>query len=129
MSRWSVVSSVRWWARPALPVNSPTCRVCSSSRMRRQLRVGISFSAIRISSRASQHSRTLRPDAFFLAVVDRPKVEVGLHIPPAALDFRELLVAGGNVLGAQGRVRAAQQPLSLTTACPDRGKGPAGAPG
>lgn len=32
-----VLSSVRWWTWPALPVNSPTCRVRSSSRRRRQV--------------------------------------------------------------------------------------------
>jgi len=52
-------------------------------------------------------------DAFFLAVVDRTKVQVGLHVPPAALHFQELLVAGGDVLGRQRRVGAAQQPLAV----------------
>src|ERR1700678_4711866 len=40
-------------------------------------------------------------DAFFLAVVDRAQVDDLLHVAPAALDFEELLVAQGDVLGGQ----------------------------
>jgi hypothetical protein len=34
-------------------------------------------------------------DPLFEPVVDRPQVKDGFHVPPAALDFEELLVSGG----------------------------------
>jgi hypothetical protein len=52
-------------------------------------------------------------DALFEPVVDGPQVEDRLHVAPAALDFQELLVAGGDVLGAHLRVGAAQQVLAV----------------
>jgi hypothetical protein len=42
-------------------------------------------------------------------VVDRPELKGGLHVPPAAFDLQQLLVAQGDVLRGQVRVRAAQQ--------------------
>jgi hypothetical protein len=36
-----------------------------------------------------------------------------LHVAPAALDFEELLVSGGDVLGGQVQVEAAQQVLAV----------------
>jgi hypothetical protein len=38
-------------------------------------------------------------DAFFFAVVDRAQVDDLLEVAPAALDFQQLLVAQGDVLG------------------------------
>src|SRR4051794_35835908 len=52
-------------------------------------------------------------DALFEAVVDRAQVEDLFHVPPAALDLEELLVAQGDVGGRQVRVRAAQQVLPV----------------
>ena len=49
-------------------------------------------------------------DALLFPVVDRPRVEM-LHISPAALNFQELSVAKGDVLGGHLRVGGAQQEL------------------
>ena len=43
-------------------------------------------------------------DALFEPVVDRAQVQDGFHVPPAAFDFQELLVADGDVLGGEFRV-------------------------
>ena len=48
-------------------------------------------------------------DAVLEAVIDRPQFQGGLHVPPAAFDLQQLLVAQGDVLRGQVRVRAAQQ--------------------
>jgi hypothetical protein len=62
--------------------------------------------------------------AFLLAVVDRPQVDDLLHVTPAALDFQQLLVAQGDVLGRQARIAGAQQVLAvqvlLGCRCPAR---------
>ena len=47
----------------------------------------------------------VRADAVFLAVVDRPQVQRGLHVAPGALDHKQLLVAERDVLDRQGGVR------------------------
>ena len=52
-------------------------------------------------------------DAVLAAVVDRPQVDDLLHVAPAALDFQELLVADGDVLGGQLRVRGPEQVLPV----------------
>ena len=90
MSRWRAVSSVRWWLVPAWPVKVPRCRRWSSSRRLRQVSA-VWFSAIRISSSASQHSWHVGADAVFLAVVDGAQVERGLHVAPGALDSSSCL--------------------------------------
>ena len=59
---------------------------------------------------AQQH---VGADPLFEPVAGRPQVQDGLHVPPAALDFEELLVADGDVLGGQLRVGAAQQVLAV----------------
>jgi len=52
-------------------------------------------------------------DAVLAAVVDGPEVEHLLHVPPAALDLPELLVAEGDVLGGERGVRGAQEQLAV----------------
>src|SRR6185437_10080220 len=52
-------------------------------------------------------------DPLFLAVVDGPQVDDLLEVPPAALDFQQLLVAQGDVLGGHRRVGGAQQVLAV----------------
>src|SRR5215211_8086514 len=52
-------------------------------------------------------------DAVFEAVVDGAELEGGLHVPPAAFDFEELLVAEPDVFGGEGGVRGAQQELAV----------------
>src|SRR5579875_2594491 len=52
-------------------------------------------------------------DPLFLAVVGGPEVDDLLHVPPAALGFQELLVAGRDVLSGQVRVGAAEQVLAV----------------
>ena len=52
-------------------------------------------------------------DAVFEAVVDRPQLQGGLHVPPAAFDLQQLLVAQRDVLRGQVRVGAAQQVLPV----------------
>jgi hypothetical protein len=51
-------------------------------------------------------------DPFFLAVVDRAQVDYLLHVAPAALEFQELLVAQGDVLGGHLRVGGPQEVLA-----------------
>src|SRR5215204_4646095 len=48
-------------------------------------------------------------DAFFEVVVDRSQVDDLFHVPPAAFDFEQLLVADRDVLGGQVRVGTAQR--------------------
>src|SRR5438105_5928041 len=48
-------------------------------------------------------------DTLFEAVIDGPQVEHRLHVPPAALDFQQLLAAQRDVLGGQLGVRTTQQ--------------------
>src|SRR5712672_3388886 len=52
-------------------------------------------------------------DAFFEPVAGGPQVDDLFHVPPAAFDFQELLVAQRDVLGGQVRVAAAQQVLAV----------------
>jgi hypothetical protein len=52
-------------------------------------------------------------DAFFEPVIDRPQVDDLFHVAPASFDLQQLLVAQGDVLGAQVRVAAAQQVLAV----------------
>ena len=46
-------------------------------------------------------------------VEDRAQVDDLLHVAPAALDFQQLLVAGGDVLGGHFRVGGAEQVLPV----------------
>lgn len=55
----------------------------------------------------------LGANAVLEPVIDRPQLQVGLHVAPAPLDFQELLVAQGDVLGGQVRVAAAQEILAV----------------
>jgi hypothetical protein len=70
------------------------------------------FSATRTSSRGEPAQQDVGADAFFEPVVDGAQVEDGFHVPPAALDFQQLLVAQRDVLGDL-RVGAAQQVLAV----------------
>ena len=47
-------------------------------------------------------------DPFFLRVVDGARVDDLLHVPPAALDFEQLLVADGEVFCGELRVGGPQ---------------------
>lgn len=51
-------------------------------------------------------------DRFFVAVVHRPQLRSGLHVPPAPLQLEQLLVAQGDLLGTELGVRAPQQELA-----------------
>ncbi|MGO4752195.1 hypothetical protein AB4212_26900 [Streptomyces sp. 2MCAF27] len=51
--------------------------------------------------------------AFLKAVIDGPQVDDLLHVPPAPLDFEELLVTERDVLGGQARVGVSQQVLAV----------------
>src|SRR5512142_43421 len=64
---------------------------------------------------AQQH---VGADAVFLAVVDRAQVEHALHVPPAAFDFEQLLVAQRDVFDGQGGslVRSRNLPSNLASA-------------
>jgi hypothetical protein len=65
---------------------------------------------MRMSSSASQHSTPwARMRSSSRSVVDRAQVQDLFHVPPAALDLEELLIAQRYVGGRQVRVRAAQQ--------------------
>ena len=52
-------------------------------------------------------------DALFLAAAGGPQVDDLLEVSPAALDFQELLIAQGDVLGGHRRVGGAQQVLAV----------------
>src|SRR6185437_3427887 len=52
-------------------------------------------------------------DTLFEPVIDGPQVDDLLHVSPAALDFEELLVSGGDVSSRQVRVRAAEPVLTV----------------
>ena len=52
-------------------------------------------------------------DPLLFAVVDRLQVDDLLEVPPAAIDFQELLVAQGDVLGGHRRVGGAQEVLAV----------------
>src|ERR1035438_3968935 len=59
-------------------------------------------------------------DPLFQPVVDRPQVDDLLHVSPAALDFEELPVAGGDVGGGEPGVGGAEQVLAVEVLlCPD----------
>ena len=63
-------------------------------------------------AREQQSQRAQRDggaDAFFEVVVDRSQVDDLFHVPPAAFDFEQLLVADRDVLGGQVRVGTAQR--------------------
>jgi len=53
--------------------------------------------------------RDVGGDAFFEVVADRSQVDDLFHVPPAAFDFEQLLVADRDVLGGQVRVGTAQR--------------------
>jgi hypothetical protein len=55
---------------------------------------------------AQQH---VGADAVLEPVIDRAQVQDLFHVPPAAFDLEELLVAQRDVLGAQVRIAGAQQ--------------------
>jgi hypothetical protein len=63
------------------------------------------LSAWEVSAIIRGHLRTRWPAASWLVWP--------LHVPPAAFDFEELLVAQRDVLGGQVRVAAAQQVLAV----------------
>ena len=111
-SRWGLDSSVRWRNMPVGPVKVPAW---SRSRWRRTWRQvwPVRVSMMRMSSSASQHSSDVGADAFFEPVIDRAQVQDLLHVPPAAFDLQELLVAQRDVGGGQVRVGAAQQVLPV----------------
>ena len=113
MSRWGLVSSVVWRKVPAGPVKVTACRRWSSARIRFQVRSagGGLDDADEQQREPAQHD--VGADAVLAPVVDRAQVEDLLHVAPAALDFQELLVAQGDVLGGQVRVGAAQQVLAV----------------
>ena len=50
---------------------------------------------------------------WYFTAVDRPQANDRLHVLPAAFHFQELLVAQRDVLGAELRVRGAQQILAV----------------
>jgi hypothetical protein len=52
-------------------------------------------------------------DPLFQPVVDGAQVDDLFHVPPAASDFQELLVAGGDVGGGEPGVGGAEQVLAV----------------
>ena len=112
MSRWAVVSSVRCRNVPAGPSKVPTCSSCRSSRMPVP---GVAGGGLDDpdQEQGEPAEDDVGADAVFEPVVDRPQFQGGLHVPPAAFDLQQLLVAQRDVLGGQVRVRAAQQVLPV----------------
>jgi hypothetical protein len=60
-------------------------------------------------------------DTVLAVVIDRAQPEAGFAVAPAAFHRDELLVGGGQVLGGQGEVGGAQQPLAVVVGFPLRG--------
>jgi hypothetical protein len=60
-------------------------------------------------------------DAVFAVVVDRAQPEAGFAVTPATLDGEQLFVGGGQVLGGQGEIGGAQQPLAVVVGLACRG--------
>lgn len=54
----------------------------------------------------------MRADAYFEAAVDGSRLDGLFHVTPATLEFQELSVAEGEVLGAQVGIRAARELLA-----------------
>ena len=52
-------------------------------------------------------------DAVLAVVVNRAQPEAGFAVAPAAFHREQLLVGGGQVLGGEGEVGGAQQPLAV----------------
>src|SRR6516225_8963092 len=90
IASWGLVISVRCRNVPAGPVKVPTWMRSSSRRRFGQVSPQ-AFSAIR-ASRSQPAQQDVGSDAVFPAVVDRAQVDDLLHVPPAALDFQQLLV-------------------------------------
>ena len=103
--RASAVGSVGWRNVPAGPVKVPTCSR-SSCRGRGVVpgRRPVVVSMMRIEQQREPAQHDVGADAVFEAVVDRAQVQDLLHVPPAAFDLQELLVAQRDVLGGQVRV-------------------------
>src|SRR5712691_9934358 len=108
MSCWGWLISVRWRKVPAGPANVPMWMRLSSRRSSGQVAPHV-FSAMRARRRASQHRMTWARMRSSL----RAQVNDLLHVPPAALDLEQLLVAERDVLGGHLRVGGAQQVLAV----------------
>ena len=80
--------------------------------MRRQVRP-VRRSATRMSSSASQQSRTWARMRGSSAVEDRPQLQGALQVPEAAFGFEQVLVAQRDVLGGQVRVGGGEQVLAV----------------
>jgi hypothetical protein len=103
-SRAVLGMSVRCRNVPAGPVKVPMLMRYSSRRMAGQV-WPVWFSATRTSREGEPAEDDVGADALFEPVVDGAQVKDRFHVAPASLDFQELLVAGGNVLGGHGRGR------------------------
>ena len=63
--------------------------------------------------RAPHRQRDVGADAARKAVIDRPHLKAGLHLPPGVLDAEKLLVAKGQVCSRQGVVVAGDDELAV----------------
>jgi hypothetical protein len=100
MSRWGLPGSVVCRKVPAGPVQVTACRRWSSARIRFQVQDppgGGLRDADQQQGEPAQQDVGAYP--VLAPVVDGPQVKDLLHVAPAALDFQELLVAQGDVLG------------------------------
>jgi hypothetical protein len=112
MAFWLPVSAVRWRKVPAGPGEGahvqPLQLVAHAGRG--AAGGGLDQADEQQRQPAQQH---VGADAVLAPVIDRPQVEELLHVPPAALDGDQLLVAQCDVLGARLRVGAVQQELAV----------------
>jgi hypothetical protein len=112
MAFWLPVSAVRWRKVPAGPGEGAHVQPLQLVAHAGPGAAGGGLDQADEQQRqpAQQH---VGADAVLAPVIDRPQVEELLHVPPAALDGDQLLVAQRDVLRRQGRVGAAQQELAI----------------
>ena len=106
------VSAERWATRPWSVARVTRCMRSSSWRMLRQ----VSPAAFSIDPDEQQRQPAqldVGADAVLAVVEHRAQPERALHVAPAAFDGDQLLVGGGQVVGGQGEVGGAQQPLAV----------------
>ncbi len=126
MAAWHGVISVRWRKVPAGPVKAPTWirlavalwnQVDKANPVELAAQLGPGGGAGVLGDAGEQEGEPAQDDvdadALFLAAAGGPQVDDLLEVSPAALDFQELLIAQGDILGGHRRVGGAQQVLAV----------------
>ena len=114
---WSPVRAERWATRPSAVARVTRCMRSSSWRRLRQVSPVRGFGDAD-EQQCQPAQLDVGADAVLAVVVDRAQPEAALAVAPAAFDGEQLLVGGGQVLGGQGEVGGAQQPLAVVVGFP-----------